>query len=161
MKFSITNNTYAALQEMICFLNDGKAVYEKALERTTDDRLKSYFIFLLQQRSNYANELNAFLLAEGLDTEDSGTLKGKIFIHWMEVKAGFSGSVHENEQLISCCLFIEQRIQQAYKELLRTDCLSIEQKFMVTIQQQGTKLALTKLYKMKAIIPASGTFRFI
>lgn len=146
---------------MVCFLNDGKAVYEKAIEHATDEKLKSYFNFLLHQRTAYSNELNAFLLAEGLDSQSSGTLKGKIFTHWMEVRSGFSGSAHENEQLISCCLYAEQRLQQAYKELLKADCLTKEQKFMVTIQQQATKLALMKLYKLKTVIPASLPFRFI
>lgn len=162
MKFPVTNNSFTALEELVCLLHDGKSMYESAIQRATDGKLKSYFNFLLNQRNDYIDDLNTLLISAGLTPQTTGTFKGKIFLQWMEVKLAISGPAHENNYLVSCCLYSERRLQQAYKELLNTaDCLNKEQKFLVGIQQQGSKLALMKLHKMKTLTPANVNLRFL
>jgi hypothetical protein len=68
------------LQELLLFVNDRIAGYERAVAESSDTDLRMYYQQLVRQSQQFADNLNAQLEHQGGASETGTTLKGKLYL---------------------------------------------------------------------------------
>ncbi|MBG8554944.1 ferritin-like domain-containing protein [Hymenobacter guriensis] len=110
------------LQELLLFVNDRIAGYERAVAESQDAELRGYYKQLVSQSQQFANDLNAHLARVGGQREDETTLKGKVYRAWMDAKAAVTGS--DEKAILGSNVYGEEWALKAYEDALRDQTLN-------------------------------------
>ena len=112
----------STLNELLYFVNDRIAGYERAVSESTDNQLRGYYKQLVSQSQLFANELNNYLRKQNGGRQTSTTLKGKIYRAFMDAKAAVTGS--DEQAILESNLYGEEWALKAYEEALNNHTLS-------------------------------------
>ena len=84
-----------ALKEVINVLEDGQKGMLEIGEHLKDETLKRYFLAESLKRASFRGDLESELHRHGVaDIDESGTVSGKVYRAWAEVKAKLGGGDH-------------------------------------------------------------------
>ncbi|WP_191005606.1 ferritin-like domain-containing protein [Hymenobacter montanus] len=111
----------ATIHELLYFVNDRIAGYQRAVDEGQDLELRSYYRRLVSQSQQFANQLNAYLSQEGVHHQDGTTLKGKLYRGWMDVKTALTG--HDEKAILGSNVYGEEWALKAYEEALNDHTL--------------------------------------
>lgn len=126
------------MNDLLKINNDRIAGYERAINETKDldVDLKAMFEGMIQESTEYKQELTGKIRQNGGAVESGTTNSGKIYRAWMDVKATFTGS--NRKAILASCEFGEDAAQRAYDAALSGDVtLPEEVRKMITDQQQA------------------------
>ena len=110
------------IQELLHFVNDRIAGYERAVAESKDLDLRTYYQQLVSQSQQFADNLNRQLQREGGAPETGTTLKGKLYRAWMDTKAAVTGS--DEKAILGSNVYGEEWAIKAYQDALRDRSLS-------------------------------------
>ena len=141
----------ATLDELLYFVNDRIAGYERAVAESQDAELRGYYKQLVSQSQQFSTDLNTYLTRAGGQREASTTLKGKLYRAWMDAKAVV---VDRDEQaILGSNIYGEEWALKAYQEALADQTLTgalrqaVERQYALS---QKTYDRLTKLAEKQA-----------
>ncbi len=86
---------------------------------------------------------------------DSTTVSGNFIVHWMDVKATFSGK--DRKSILEACEYGEDAAQKAYKSALESDSdnrLSSDVRHVITEQKAKLKKSHDRIKAMRDAQPA-------
>jgi len=112
----------ATLDELLYFVNDRIAGYERAVAESHDAELRGYYKQLVSQSQQFATDLNTYLTQEGGERETSTTLKGKLYRTWMDAQAAVTG--RDEKTILGANIFGEEWALKAYQEALADQTLT-------------------------------------
>ncbi|MDX1954694.1 MAG: PA2169 family four-helix-bundle protein [Chitinophagaceae bacterium] len=135
------------INDLIEINNDRVKGYEKAMEQTQEDDLRSLFSEMAAQSRRNANELGNLVRKAGKEPEEGTTVKGKIYRAWMDVKATFAGN--DRKSVLNACEFGEDAAQKAYRSALEEDELAGEALQLVTRQKDELMLSHDRVKSMR------------
>ena len=135
------------LHELLPFVNDRVAGYQKAAAESHDASLRSYYQQLAKQSQQFADELNAHLRQLGEERETSTTLKGKLYRRLMEATAAVTG--HDEKAILATNIHGEQWAIAAYQEALEADTLRGGLQQAVTRQYAQSERTLKELKRLE------------
>lgn len=104
------------LHELLHFVNDRVAGYQKAVEESQDPARRGYYQHLVSQSQQFAQALNEHLRRLGGGHEANTTLKGKLYRRFMATAAIFTG--HDEQTVLASNVHGEQWAIAAYKAAL-------------------------------------------
>ncbi|MCR5889524.1 PA2169 family four-helix-bundle protein [Hymenobacter sp. J193] len=110
------------LQELLLFVNDRIAGYERAVAESQDAELRGYYKQLVSQSQQFATDLNSHLARVGGQREDETTLKGKVYRAWMDAKAAVTGN--DEKAILGSNVYGEEWALKAYEDALRDQTLN-------------------------------------
>lgn len=143
-----SEKTIDVLQELNQFVNDRIEGYKHAAEQTKDPAHQSYYKDLVNQSTQFSNEINRTLSSFGGETQNSTTAKGKIFRGWMDVKSNIAGK--DEEAIIESNLYGEEWAQKAYNDALEHKSELPENVVQLVEKQKQSSLATSeRLRRMK------------
>lgn len=92
--------------------------YEKASheEMTPEPEYREIFYRLATESRSYVNTLHAEVIHLGGAPVTQSTIKGKIYLHWLEGKNSFDGI--DTPSRLSACMISEMAVQKAYQQAL-------------------------------------------
>jgi uncharacterized protein (TIGR02284 family) len=117
-----SGQTATTVQELLHFVNDRIAGYERAVAESKDLELRTYYQQLVSQSQQFAANLNKHLQREGASPETGTTLKGKLYRAWMDTKAAVTGS--DEKAILGSNIYGEEWAIKAYQDALRDHSLS-------------------------------------
>ena len=138
---SITpSSSQKALTNLVEILHDGQMGFAHAADSVKNPRLKEIFSRLSLQRSKFAGELEAELLALGDKDpqKKGGTTSGALHRGWIELKAAFV--TEDNYAILSEAERGEDVAKKAYKEALDAE-LSAPLHQIITAQALAVQAA--------------------
>jgi uncharacterized protein (TIGR02284 family) len=141
----------ATLDELLYFVNDRIAGYERAVAESQDAELRGYYKQLVSQSQQFSTDLNTYLTQEGGERETSTTLKGKLYRAWMDAQAAVTG--RSEKTILGANIFGEEWALKAYQEALADQTLTGSMRQAVERQyalSQKTYDRLTKLQEKQA-----------
>jgi uncharacterized protein (TIGR02284 family) len=104
------------LKSVINVLEDGQKGMAEIGEHLKDESLKRYFLAESLKRANFRGELENELHRHGVaDIHESGTMTGKFYRGWADLKAHLGGGDHT---LLETAEQGEDEARQAYKDAL-------------------------------------------
>jgi uncharacterized protein (TIGR02284 family) len=109
------------LQELLHFVNDRIAGYERAVAESEDPQLRGYYKQLVSQSQQFATYLNTCLTQAGGSRETATTLKGKLYRTWMDVRAALTG--RDEQTILGSNIYGEEWALKAYEEALASQTL--------------------------------------
>ena len=112
----------ATLDELLHFVNDRIAGYERAVAESHDAELRGYYKQLVSQSQQFATDLNTYLTQEGGERETSTTLKGKLYRKFMGAQAAITGG--SEASTLAFNIHGEQWALKAYQEALADQTLN-------------------------------------
>jgi uncharacterized protein (TIGR02284 family) len=112
----------ATLDELLYFVNDRIAGYERAVAESHDAELRGYYKQLVSQSQQFSTDLNTYLTQEGGERETSTTLKGKLYRAWMAAQAAVTG--RSEKTILGANIFGEEWALKAYQEALADQTLT-------------------------------------
>jgi uncharacterized protein (TIGR02284 family) len=112
----------ATLDELLYFVNDRIAGYERAVAESHDAELRGYYKQLVSQSQQFSTDLNTYLTQEGGERETSTTLKGKLYRAWMDAQAAVTG--RSEKTILGANIFGEEWALKAYAETLADQTLT-------------------------------------
>jgi len=112
----------ATLDELLYFVNDRIAGYERAVAESHDAELRGYYKQLVSQSQQFATDLNTYLTREGGERETSTTLKGKLYRAWMDAKALVTE--RDEKAILGANIYGEEWALKAYQEALADQTLT-------------------------------------
>jgi len=143
--------TVNVLQELNQFVNDRIEGYKHAAELTKNPAHQSFYKDLLNQSKQFSNEINRTISQFGGESQQSTTVKGKIFRGWMDVKNTIAGQ--DEEAVIKSNLTGEEWAQKAYNDALDHRAELPENVVqMVEKQKQASLTTCERLRQMKESI---------
>jgi uncharacterized protein (TIGR02284 family) len=110
------------LQELLQFVNDRIAGYERAVAESQDAELRGYYKQLVSQSQQFATYLNTVLNQQSGRRETGTTLKGKLYRSWMDAKAALTGS--DEKSILGSNIYGEEWALKAYQEALASQTLT-------------------------------------
>ncbi|MBL3655468.1 ferritin-like domain-containing protein [Fulvivirga sediminis] len=113
------NTEKKAIQDVVDICHDGMKGYEKAASEIHNEEFKTIFNRLAQQRKLFIEELKADVRDQGIDIDDSGTVKGYFHRNWLDVKSSFTNK--EDKEIIEEAKFGEKEAVKVYNEALNAD----------------------------------------
>jgi uncharacterized protein (TIGR02284 family) len=124
--------------------------YEKTLNdsRNLDIDIKSIFKRMITESRQNNIELMNEVVAQGGDPAQNGSVSGKIYRIWMDVRSTFGKN--DLQSILDSCEFVEDAAIEAYETALQADAeLTIGQLNLITRQKAGIQLAhnLVKRYR--------------
>ena len=134
------------LQELLLFVNDRIAGYERAVAESSDLELRTYYQQLVQQSHQFADNLNAQLRQQGGTPETGTTLKGKLYRTWMDTKAVVTGG--DEAAILQSNIYGEEWAIKAYKDALRSHNLSGSIRHTVQQQYDTSKRTYKRLNQL-------------
>lgn len=137
----------ATLDELLHFVNDRIAGYQRAVEESEDVQLRGYYKQLVSQSQQFATDLNTYLTREGGEREESTTLKGKLYRAFMEAQAAVTG--HSEKSLLAFNLHGETWALKAYKEALADQTLTGAMRQAVERQYHLSQQTFERLEKLE------------
>jgi uncharacterized protein (TIGR02284 family) len=111
----------ATLDELLYFVNDRIAGYQRAVDESEDAQLRGYYKQLVSQSRQFATDLNGYLTREGGEREESTTLKGKLYRAWMDAKAAVTG--RDEKTILGSNIYGEEWALKAYEQALADQTL--------------------------------------
>ncbi|MCA8831775.1 PA2169 family four-helix-bundle protein [Hymenobacter pini] len=105
-----------ALNELLYFVNDRIAGYERTVAESQDPELRGYYKQLVSQSQQFSNDLNNHLIRQGNDRQTGTTLKGKLYRAWMDAQAAITGS--DEKSILGANIYGEEWALKAYREAL-------------------------------------------
>lgn len=141
----------ATLDELLYFVNDRIAGYERAVAESHDAELRGYYKQLVSQSQQFSTDLNTYLTQEGGERETGTTLKGKLYRAWMDAQAAVTG--RSEKTILGANIFGEEWALKAYQEALADQTLTGAMRQAVERQyalSQKTYDRLTKLEEKQA-----------
>lgn len=140
--------TIDVLQELNMFVNDRIEGYKHAAKETKDPAHQSYYKDLINESTQFSNEINRTISSIGGETQNSTTTKGKLFRGWMDVKSTVAGS--DEEAIIESNIYGEEWAQKAYNDALdhRSE-LPVNVVQLVEKQKQASLATCERLRRMK------------
>ncbi|HWK07554.1 MAG TPA: PA2169 family four-helix-bundle protein [Puia sp.] len=147
--------TIEVLNDLIRINIDRVSGYEKASheEKNTDIGARNIFYKMAMESRSYINELHAEVLHLGGAPVAKNTISGRIYLFWLDLKAGFSGL--DTQSLLVASEYGEQAIQKAYEWALS---LGVDLPYKITSMIRDQQVALrraldlVKRYRDSAII---------
>jgi uncharacterized protein (TIGR02284 family) len=106
----------AALNDLVKINNDRIVGYEKGIEGTTDEDLKTLFAGYIEDSKKNVAELTEHLHVLGGDPANGTTLSGKVYHTWIDVKAKFTKK--DRHSILSDCEYGEDVANAAYRSAL-------------------------------------------
>ena len=149
IKMENSKNAIEVLNDLVQINNDRIVGYERAIEEAKDEDgdLKSTFSGMIQESSQYNQELGNEIRNLGGETETGTTNSGKIYRTWMDVKATFTG--HSRKAVLENCEFGEDAAQKAYKSALEDEDLQGTSRDLVSRQKQSLRVSHDKIKMMR------------
>jgi uncharacterized protein (TIGR02284 family) len=135
-----------ALHELLLFVNDRVAGYERAVGESQDAELRGYYKQLVSQSQQFANQLNSYLLQEGGEREAGTTTKGKLYRAFMDAQAAVTG--HNETAILAANIHGETWALKAYLEALADPALTGTLRLEVSRQQTLSQATLQRLEKL-------------
>ena len=136
----------ATLDELLYFVNDRIAGYERAVAESHDTELRGYYKQLVSQSQQFATDLNTYLTQEGGERETSTTLKGKLYRAWMDAQAAVTG--RNEKTILGANIFGEEWALKAYKEALADQTLTGAMRQAVERQYALSQKTYDRLQKL-------------
>ena len=135
-----------ALHELLLFVNDRIAGYERAVEHSQDAELRGYYKQLVSQSQQFAGQLNTYLTQAGSERETSTTAKGKLYRAFMDATATLTG--HDEAAILAANIHGEQWALKAYVEALADPTLTGAARLEVARQHGLSQETLKRLQKL-------------
>lgn len=109
------------LNDLVNINNDRITGYQRAINESKDldIDLKAIFEQMIQQSTQYKNELTELIEKNEGVVEDDTTSAGKIYHAWMDIKATITDS--SRHSILESCEFGEDAAQRAYDAALAAD----------------------------------------
>jgi uncharacterized protein (TIGR02284 family) len=138
----------STLNELLYFVNDRIAGYERAVAESEDNQLRGYYKQLVSQSQLFANELNTYLRKQKGDRQTSTTLKGKLYRAWMDAKAAVTGS--DEKTILGSNIYGEEWAIKAYQDALDDKTLTGAMRLAVERQFNLSQKTYKELQKLEA-----------
>jgi uncharacterized protein (TIGR02284 family) len=106
----------SALNDLIKTNNDRITGYQKAIEGTEDQKLKTLFAEYIEDSKKYNVDLSEHLHVLGGDPASGTTLAGKFYHTWIDVKAKFAKK--DDVSILSDCEYGEDVANTVYRNAL-------------------------------------------
>ncbi len=87
----MTDQTISTLNELIEILKDGKDGFDAAALDVQDVRVRAFFIEFSQQRSGFAEELEAEVKRLGGEVGQTGSMAAAVHRGWIDLKSALGG----------------------------------------------------------------------
>ena len=104
------------LNELLYFVNDRIAGYERAVTESQDAALRGYYKQLVSQSQQFSTVLNTALTRQGGERQTATTLKGKLYRGLMSALATVTG--HDEQALLAANIHGEAWAIKAYEAAL-------------------------------------------
>lgn len=137
----------ATLDELLYFVNDRIAGYERAVAESHDAELRGYYKQLVSQSQQFATDLNTYLTQEGGEREASTTFKGKLYRAWMDAKALVTE--RDENTILGSNIYGEEWALKAYKEALADQTLTGAMRQAVERQYALSQKTYDRLKKLE------------
>lgn len=137
----------ATLDELLHFVNDRIAGYQRAVDESQDVQLRGYYKQLVSQSQQFATDLNTYLTREGGEREERTTLKGKLYRAFMEAQAVVTG--HSEKSLLAFNIHGETWALKAYEEALADQTLTGAMRLAVERQHHLSRQTYERLKKLE------------
>jgi uncharacterized protein (TIGR02284 family) len=137
----------STLNELLYFVNDRIAGYERAVAESTDNQLRGYYKQLVSQSQLFANELNNYLRKQNGGRQTSTTLKGKLYRAWMDAKAAVTGS--DEKTILGSNIYGEEWAIKAYQDALDDKTLTGAMRLAVERQFNLSQKTYKELQKLE------------
>ncbi|WP_166826038.1 PA2169 family four-helix-bundle protein [Thalassoroseus pseudoceratinae] len=116
-KSDLRKETVEGLQKLIRYNIDSYKGFREAADEVEDQRLKSLFTAIAQERSDFATELQNFVEWNGQEAEDDGSVMAAMHRVWIDVRALFSDG--DSYAILAEAERGEDEIKEAYEEVLK------------------------------------------
>ena len=137
----------AALNDLLLFVNDRVAGYQRAAAETEDASLRSYYQQLVSQSQQFADTLNRYLTQQGGAAESGTTLKGKLYRKFMDAQALVTD--RDEKDILAANIYGEEWAMKAYKRALRGKKLTGEIRDTVASQYSQSQQTYARLKQLK------------
>ncbi len=138
------------LNDLVKINNDRIEGYEKAINESKDMDidLKAMFEGMINESTQYKQELIEQIQKNEGVAEDDTTQAGKIYRAWMDIKSTITDS--DRHSILISCEFGEDAVQRAYEAALSADgLLNPEVRQLVTNEQSSLKMAHDMIKKQR------------
>jgi uncharacterized protein (TIGR02284 family) len=143
----------STLNELLYFVNDRIAGYERAVAESEDSQLRGYYKQLVSQSQLFASELNTYLRKQNGGRQTSTTLKGKLYRTWMDAKSAVTGS--DEKAILGSNIYGEEWAIKAYQDALDDKTLTGAMRLAVERQYNLSQKTYKELQKLEAKQSAS------
>ncbi|WP_019946479.1 ferritin-like domain-containing protein [Hymenobacter aerophilus] len=147
-KTAVSDDETDTLQELLLFVNDRIAGYQRAVDESKDAELTGYYKQLVSQSQQFANQLNQHLRQLGGGRQTSTTLKGKLYRRWMDAKAAVTGS--DEKAILGANVYGEEWALKAYQDALDSQSLTGQLRQEVERQYEKSQQTYDKLQKLQS-----------
>jgi uncharacterized protein (TIGR02284 family) len=137
----------STINELLYFVNDRIAGYERAVAESTDNQLRGYYKQLVSQSQLFANELNNYLRKQNGGRQTSTTLKGKLYRAFMDAKAAVTGS--DEKTILGSNIYGEEWAIKAYQDALDDQTLTGALRLAVERQFHLSQKTYKELQKLE------------
>ena len=135
--------TIEVLNDLIRINNDRVTGYEKAAsqENQPEPDIRNLFYTLSTESRSFVNDLHAEVLRLGGVPVSGTTISGKIYLFWLDTKAGFMGGYTNNDtySLLTAAETGEDAVQQAYRHALES-AVELPENISRLIEKQALRL---------------------
>ena len=110
--------TLSVLNDLIRINIDRITAYEKAAheDKCTDLAMRDLFYRMATESRSYVNDLHAEIIRLGGAPVTQSTIRGKLYLHWLNGKANFDGETMDS--LLAACIGGEEAVQRIYRHAL-------------------------------------------
>jgi uncharacterized protein (TIGR02284 family) len=136
------------LDELLYFVNDRIAGYERAVAESHDTQLRGYYKQLVSQSQQFATDLNGHLTREGGERETSTTLKGKLYRAWMDAKDLVTE--RDEKTILGSNIYGEEWALKAYQDALSHQTLAGDIRQAVERQYALSQKTYERLKQLEA-----------
>lgn len=126
----------SVLNSLIETCEDGRAGYRQAAEHSNEPQLSSTFSRLAQQRTEYAEELRQEVRTMGGEPAEEGTVAGKLYRGWMNIKENITGN--DPHAIIADCEKGEDQALENYRDALEHE---LPQNVRSVVERQFTGIS--------------------
>ena len=134
------------LNELLYFVNDRIAGYERAVAESQDADLRGYYKQLVSQSQQFATVLNSALTRQGGERQTATTVKGKLYRGLMSALATVTG--HDEQALLAANIHGEAWAIKAYEAALDDQTLAGDVRQAVERQLAASQQTQQKLEQL-------------
>ncbi len=111
------NNSQAAddLQTIVDTCKDSLMWFKLASEQTSNEKLKSLFLSLMQQRKDFIEEIKNDAILIGIKINENGTTSSFLHRYWLTLKTAFSNNT--NKEIIEKSVVNENGVIKVYSRV--------------------------------------------
>ena len=144
---STTTTLSIALEELAAYINDSKLGYNKAVAKAVNPDHKTIYRQLIEQRTNFMNELNGLIREHGGQSENSRVIQDELYRQWIDTQANPIGG--DDETLVLASLKSGEWTLKAYDQVLGSPELSTSERQLLTTQKEAILAAQSQLQGMR------------